>query len=151
MRVLNHSLIRYLISFGHIPLSYNYYSAVGPPPILSHIGCKSGSAPLQPRFQRFGCGGKERGFYFLTLREFPDTPGTHIHVQMQHLISDILCIKDIKRCILHDRSPLKKKKMLKKKNESSLNENHKESSDSMSPYNILIFISKCIVTLLSCQ
>ena len=31
-------------------------------------------------FKRFGYGGKERGFYFLTLREFPDAPGTHIYI-----------------------------------------------------------------------
>ena len=29
---------------------------------------------------RCGYRGKEKGFYFLTLREFPDTPGTHIYV-----------------------------------------------------------------------
>ena len=42
---------------------------------------QSGSDPLQPRFQRFGYGGKERGLCFLTLGEFPDTPGTHIHLE----------------------------------------------------------------------
>ena len=53
-----------------------------------------GSARCTPIFKRFGYGGKERGFSFLTLREFPDAPGTHV------------CIKDITKCILHDRSLL---------------------------------------------
>ena len=47
---------------------------------LTSVRMESVSARCTPVLKRFGYGGKERGFYFLTLREFPDAPGTHIYV-----------------------------------------------------------------------
>ena len=64
-------------------------------PKLRHICSKSVSARCTPVFKRFGYRGKEKGFYFLTLRDFPDAPGTHRYVS-----------KTSESAFLHDRSPL---------------------------------------------